>query len=56
MSSCSFEELVFRVATMLKQEVPQETIDRFLEMLSAAYRAEVLVAAHDLLDHDPPRP
>ena len=56
MSSCSFEELVSRVAAMLKQEVPQETIDRFLEMLSSAYRAEVLAAAHDLLGHGPSQP
>ena len=45
-----------RVAAMLQQGVPQETIDRFLEMLSAAYRAEVLAAAHDLLGHDPAGP
>ena len=45
-----------RVAAMLKQEVPQETIDRFLELLSAGYRAEVLAAAHDLLRHDLPQP
>jgi hypothetical protein len=55
MSSCSFEELVSRVAAMLKQGVPQETIDRFLELLSAGYRAEVLAAADDLLRHDPPQ-
>ena len=53
MSSCSFEELVSRVAAMLKQGVPQATIDQFLEMLSPGYRAEVMAAAHDLLRHDP---
>ena len=44
-----------RVAAMLRQGVPEETIDRFLELLSAGYRADVLAAAHDLLRHDPPR-
>jgi hypothetical protein len=56
MSSCSFEELASHVAAMLKQGVPQETIDRFLEMLSSDYRAEVLAAAHDLLGHEPSQP
>ena len=33
---------------MLKAGAAQEQIDRFLEMLSPAYRAEVLAAARDL--------
>jgi hypothetical protein len=48
-SSCTFEELVARVAEMLKAGASQEQIDRFLEMLSPAYRADVLGAARDLL-------
>ena len=47
-SSCTFEELVARVAELLKAGASQEQIDRFLEMLSPAYRAEVLAAARDL--------
>jgi hypothetical protein len=51
MSSCTFEELVARVAAMLKESAPQDDIDQLLEMLSPAYRAEVLAAARDLLAH-----
>jgi fatty acid-binding protein DegV len=54
-SSCTFEELVARVAEMLKAGATQEEIDRFLEMLSPVYRAEVLSAARDVLAHDPAR-
>jgi hypothetical protein len=52
-SSCTFEELVARVAEMLKAEASQENIDHVLQMLSPAYRAEVLAAARDLLAHRP---
>ena len=52
MSSCTFEELVARVASMLKEGVPQRDIDRLLAMLSSAYRAEVLASARDLLSRD----
>jgi hypothetical protein len=52
MSSCTFEELVARVAAMLKEGVPQREIDQLLAMLSSAYRAEVLASARDLLRHD----
>jgi hypothetical protein len=41
---------------MLKAGASQQQIDLFLEMLSPAYRAEVLSAARDLLAHDPARP
>jgi hypothetical protein len=51
-SSCSFEELVTRLAEMLKAGASEERIDRFMETLSPAYRAEVLTAAQDLLAHD----
>ena len=40
---------------MLKAGATQEEIDRFLEMLSPVYRAEVLSAARDVLAHDPAR-
>jgi fatty acid-binding protein DegV len=52
-SSCTFEELVARVAEMLKAGATQEQIDRLLEMLSPVYRAEVVSAARDGLAHDP---
>ena len=51
MSSCTFEELVARVAAMLKESASPGDIDQLLEMLSPAYRAEVLAAARDLLAH-----
>jgi hypothetical protein len=51
MSSCTFEELVTRVAAMLKAGASREDIDQLLGMLSPAYRAEVLAAAGDLLAH-----
>ena len=53
MSSCTFEELVSRVAAMLNEGVALEDIDQFLEMLSSEYRAEVLASAHDSVRHDP---
>jgi hypothetical protein len=52
MSSCAFEELVIQVATMLRDDVPRERIDRVLAALSPAYRADVLAAARDLLADD----
>jgi hypothetical protein len=45
MSACLFDELVARVAALLKQGAPQEAIDRVLEPFSSEYRAEVLAAA-----------
>jgi hypothetical protein len=54
-SSCTFEELVARVAEMLKAGASGDQIDRFLEMLSPVYRTEVLSAARDVLAHDPAR-
>jgi fatty acid-binding protein DegV len=54
-SSCTFEELAARVAEMLKAGASQEQIDRFLERLSPAYRAEVVAAARDVLAHDAAR-
>ena len=54
-SSCTFEELVARVAEMLKAGASRDQIDRFLEMLSPAYRAEVLSAARDVLAHQSAR-
>jgi hypothetical protein len=50
MSSCLFDELVARVAVLLKEGAPQEAIDEVLEPLSSAYRAEILAAAHDLAE------
>jgi hypothetical protein len=47
MPACSFEELVSQVAAMLKEGAPQEDIDRFLQILSPEYRAEVLAAARE---------
>jgi hypothetical protein len=41
---------------MLKQGVPQQTIDQFLEMLSPPYRAEVQAAARDLAGQNPGQP
>ena len=38
---------------MLDAGVSREEIDQLLEMLSPAYRAEVLAAAWDLLVHRP---
>ena len=52
MSSCTFEELVSRAAALLDEGVPLEDIDRFLQMLSAAYRAEVLASAQDSVSQD----
>ena len=49
MSSCAFEELVSRVAAMLKAGAPQEEINLLLEILSPEYRAEVLAAAQELV-------
>ena len=40
---------------MLKAGTSKESIDQFLEMLSPAYRGEVLAAARDLLMQDPAR-
>jgi hypothetical protein len=54
-SSCTFEELVARVAELLTAGAAQENIDQLLEMLSPAYRADVLAAARDLLTHHPAR-
>ena len=54
-SSCTFEELVARVAEMLKAGASRDQIDRFLAMLSPVYRAEVLSAARDVLAPDPAR-
>jgi hypothetical protein len=47
MSSCLFDELVARVAKLLKKGAPQEAIDHVLRPLSSEYRAEVLAAAHE---------
>ena len=52
MSSCTLEELVSRVAAMLDDGVPLEDIDQFLQMLSPAYRAEVLASAQDSVSQD----
>jgi hypothetical protein len=54
-SSCTFEQLVSRVAEMLRAGAPLDHIDRLLEMLSPVYRAEVLSAARDVLAHAPAR-
>jgi hypothetical protein len=54
-SSCTFEELVARVADLLKAGAAQENIDQLLKMLSPAYRADVLAAARDLLTQHPAR-
>lgn len=53
MSSCLFEELVARVAALLKEGAPPEAIDQTLNMLSTEHRAEVLAAAHELAGLDP---
>jgi hypothetical protein len=55
MSSCIFEELVARVAALLRAGTAQGDIDQLLAMLSPAHRAEVLASAHDLLDDSQPR-
>jgi hypothetical protein len=49
MSSCTFEELISRVATMLRDGSPWSEIDQLLKMLSPDYRAEVLASAQDLV-------
>jgi hypothetical protein len=54
-SSCTFEELVARVAELLGAGASLEQIDRFLEMLSLVYRAEVLSAARDVRAHESAR-
>jgi hypothetical protein len=55
MSSCLFDELVGRVAALLKERASQEAIDQVLEPLSPPYRTEVLAAARELLEQDPAR-
>ena len=49
MSSCAFEELVSRVAALLSEGHRQQDIDDLLELLSSAYRAEVLASAQDIM-------
>jgi hypothetical protein len=50
MSVCTFDELVSRVAAMLRDGVSQKDIDRFLNLLSPAYRADVLSSAEALIE------
>jgi hypothetical protein len=55
MASCAFEELVSRVAAMLKESAPPADINRFLEMLSPEYRAEVIASAKELVEVSRPK-
>jgi hypothetical protein len=47
--SCSFDQLVGHVALLLAGNTPADEIDRFLETLLPAYRAEVLDAAREVV-------
>jgi len=47
--SCSFDQLVGHVAILLASNTPSDDIDRFLETLLPAYRAEVLDAAKEVV-------
>lgn len=47
--SCSFDQLVGHVAMLLASNTPPNDIDRFLETLLPAYRAEVLDAAREVV-------
>ena len=49
MLPCTFEEVVSRVAAMLRKGVPQEDIDELLNLLSPIYQAEVLASAKALI-------
>jgi hypothetical protein len=40
---------------MLNESAPPEDIDRFLEMLSPEYRAEVIASAKELVEERQPK-
>jgi hypothetical protein len=52
MSSCTFEELVARVAAMMREGASREDVEQLLALLSPAYRADILAGADDLLRQD----